>query len=507
MKLSLSIIIEKLKEKGITVENRQQSEGLIQGAVYPYDKKQFEIQDISLNIWVFDKRNEELLDILIENGLKAGYCYIFCGAEMSKSEMVIQMISSIMDEFSFWKEQILLKMLEREDIQSIIDLMATKVRNPFSLMDGNGFILVRSKGYETIPKGTIWDTMNGNYLNIYDFYSPKEWKKIRSQMDLAGHRHVLFRPEKDSQHVYYAINLYDQNLVIGSIGALDNNGPFSKGQIAIMEMIRDMLELYFRTQYNAVESGTIITTAFNRLVNRDYDVNAIRKLLNKYHWKSEDIFYLIAFDFPDMAHSEMELSSFMNLIHMQFPKSVTGLYNKQIIIAVRKLDYDLDSKRQRETLQKFLLQYDFYCGVSYSFRGLENSQYFCEQSCYAASFAYQNEDSEEGNLRILKYKDVQVKHIINALGRKEEVRKYCHPAILMLKESRKKSDQVLPDCLKSFLANGRSIAHAAKALGMHRNTLIYRLDRLEEILDVRFEYLTDDELMGLLLSCYIAGEI
>ena len=38
---------------------------------------------------------------------------------------------------------------------------------------------------------------------------------------------------------------------------------------------------------------------------------------------------------------------------------------------------------------------------------------------------------------------------------------------------------------------------------MHRNTLIYRLERLEEILEVHFEYLTDDEIMGLIMSCYI----
>ena len=99
-----------------------------------------------------------------------------------------------------------------------------------------------------------------------------------------------------------------------------------------------------------------------------------------------------------------------------------------------------------------------------------------------------------------------MEHMIR-LMRKDEVKKYCHPAILMLHSSPKKSDQILISCLKSYLTNGRSIAHAAQALDMHRNTLIYRLERLEEILEVHFEYLTDDEIMGLLMSCYIVDGV
>ena len=231
-------------------------------------------------------------------------------------------------------------MLEKDDMQSIIDYMGTKVSNPFVLLDDNGFILARSKGHESIPDGTIWDTMKGNYLNLYDFYSPKEWKNIRQQMDAAGHKHVLFRPEKDVRHVYYAITLYDHDRMIGSMGAMDINEPFTDGQIAIMEMIRDMLEVYLRTEYNAVESGTIITTSFNRFINGDYDLNAIRKSLNKKHWKMDDNFYLLTFDFPEIVNSEIELASWMNLIHMQFPKSMIGLLNKQIVVVVRRKDYD-----------------------------------------------------------------------------------------------------------------------------------------------------------------------
>lgn len=507
MNLRLSIIIEYLKEKGITVEKRQKVDVFIQNAIYARTCEDFDRKEIHSIVWVFDQRNEHLLEVLKKSVSKEGFCYIYCNNEAGESERVIGLIGNIITEFSIWREKILLKMLEREDMQSIIDFMETKVRNPFSLLDNNSFILGRSKGHKSIPNGTIWDTMNGNYLNIYDFYSPKEWKKIRCQMDVAGHGHILYRPEKDAKHTYYAINLYDQNRMIGSIGSMDINGTFTDGQIAIMEMIRDMLEVYLRAEYNVVESGTIISTSFNRLLNGDYDLNAVRKSLNKRHWKAEDVFYLMSFDFSDMVHSEMELASFMNLIHMQFPKSMIGLRNKQIVAVVRKKDYDWNDKKHKEILKRFLGQYDFYCGVSYPFKDFEKCCYFCEQSGFAALMASQSAESSDEMGRILEYKNVQMKHMINLLIKKDDARKYCHPAILMLHDSQKKSDQILVSCLKSYLSNGRNIARAAQALQMHRNTLIYRLERLEEILEVHFEYLTDDEIMGLLMSCYMVDTI
>ena len=258
---------------------------------------------------------------------------------------MIRIVGSIITEFLLWREEILLKMLKKEDMPSIIDYMGKKVSNPFALLDDNGFILARSKGYNCIPGGTIWDTLKGNYLNLYDFYSPKEWKNIREQITAAGRRHILFCPERDVQHTYYTISLFDNGNMLGSIGAIDINGSFTDAEIAVMDMIRDMLEVYFSTEYDAVGSGKIITTSFNRLINGDYDIGAVRKSLNKRHWKTDDVFYLLAFEYLDTYRSEIELTSQLNLIHMQFPKSMTGLRNKQIIVVVRKEDYNLRDKR------------------------------------------------------------------------------------------------------------------------------------------------------------------
>ena len=64
MKLHLSILMEELRKNGIDVENSQKNEAFIQSAMYARSQEEYGIQDISSILWVFDERNEWLLQAL-----------------------------------------------------------------------------------------------------------------------------------------------------------------------------------------------------------------------------------------------------------------------------------------------------------------------------------------------------------------------------------------------------------------------------------------------------------
>ena len=72
-------------------------------------------------------------------------------------------------ELVSWKSDVLMAMLEKKSMQDVLDIIALKVLNPFSVIDNNSFILGRSAGYDDIPDGTIWDMLKGNSLNVFDY--------------------------------------------------------------------------------------------------------------------------------------------------------------------------------------------------------------------------------------------------------------------------------------------------------------------------------------------------
>ncbi|MDR0723451.1 MAG: helix-turn-helix domain-containing protein [Treponema sp.] len=68
-------------------------------------------------------------------------------------------------------------------------------------------------------------------------------------------------------------------------------------------------------------------------------------------------------------------------------------------------------------------------------------------------------------------------------------------------ESGEKSKQELVRCLYHYLLNGRNLAATAKVLFVHRNTLIYRLEKLSGILDTDLKNLDPERNFFYLLLC------
>lgn len=95
MDLKLSIIIEKLREKGICVEKKHETDPFIQSVSYACTHEEFTGESILSRVWVFDKRNMHLLETFKKKYDKEGFCYILCGDEAGESEKVIGAVGNI----------------------------------------------------------------------------------------------------------------------------------------------------------------------------------------------------------------------------------------------------------------------------------------------------------------------------------------------------------------------------------------------------------------------------
>jgi DNA-binding PucR family transcriptional regulator len=73
------------------------------------------------------------------------------------------------------------------------------------------------------------------------------------------------------------------------------------------------------------------------------------------------------------------------------------------------------------------------------------------------------------------------------LGPPDEVRQFCAERLGALEDYDRLHGAALVDTLAAYFAAGRSLAGTAQRLGAHRNTVLYRLRRIEELvqLDLR----------------------
>ena len=106
---------------------------------------------------------------------------------------------------------------------------------------------------------------------------------------------------------------------------------------------------------------------------------------------------------------------------------------------------------------------------------------------------------------VIRASDCMISYILHASD-PEDMRYACHPDVRNLAELDRQSEYAGNlQLLRAYLDNERNISGTAKALYMHRNTLVYRLEKLQGLLtaDLNDPYQRD----YLKLSIYIIQEM
>jgi PucR family transcriptional regulator, proline-responsive transcriptional activator len=104
---------------------------------------------------------------------------------------------------------------------------------------------------------------------------------------------------------------------------------------------------------------------------------------------------------------------------------------------------------------------------------------------------------------ICLYEDYQADHVLQNLSLGTDLRCFCHPGILSLWENGNELERNLVRCLYHYFLNGKNISAAADAIHIHRNTLIYRLSKAEEILSIDIKEPSAKQAFLFIISCLI----
>ena len=253
----------------------------------------------------------------------------------------------------------------------------------------------------------------------------------------------------------------------GCIGIVDVFAPLSSGQCAIARQIRDLLGDYLRRNMrNLMLDDVSKGFWYDLITGKAVDRETLNEKKAGCGWRYDDSFITIAFLPMESYSSQAEMSATMNYILMTFPLSYIALDGQTIVMLVRTSDYG-DSLFDKATA--LARELELCVGFSYTFSNLSYCAAAYRQSTFAGLIAHSSKQTS------VSFNAVHSNFILNLLSQHEPIQACIDPRILQLANSTRESDRVLIPCLKAYLLNGRSIADTARALFLHRNTVIYRI--------------------------------
>jgi sugar diacid utilization regulator len=230
-------------------------------------------------------------------------------------------------------------------------------------------------------------------------------------------------------------------------------------------------------------------------------VEIVSRCLAGMNWKTGDAFYALVFNCPLEFTAPVEAMSYVKEINSQFPGALVSVYQNHIVLIARPLDYPLDRDKEKQKLERLLKKSGMRCGVSAVFDDFMGIRHYFVQAAFAA------ECCKTENRRLGFYQDYYKRHILSSLAKPADLPCFCSPEILSLWKSGKEGQRELARTLHHYLLNGRSIALTAESLHVHRNTLIYRLGRLSDLLGENIKELDADQAFYYLMSCLIVQHL
>jgi hypothetical protein len=335
---------------------------------------------------------------------------------------------------------------------------------------------------------------------LENFYTPEEIRKISLHIAQKSEQIISIRPMNDSAHDTFGIHIWIDGKLYGAIGTVDMNKPFTDGQKEIFVIIAKVLKLYFQNHsiyMRIAEDKANWVDSLLDGVNISADI--ISNYLYRFHWKLDEHFCVVTF--TASTDLKIPIISLLDLkqINDLFPDALVSFYGEYVVMILRCADKKQLHGKKKQQLEQFLKKDNMLrCGVSMVFNNFLHLRYYFIQSKFAAAQCKAPESSS-----ICLYEDYQTDHVLQTLSLDSDLRCFCHPGILSLWESNNELQRDLVHCLYHYFSNGRNISATADAIHIHRNTLIYRLRKAAEILNVDIKQPSLKQEFLFILSCLI----
>lgn len=382
------------------------------------------------------------------------------------------LIQSIFDFMTDWLAGISAA-ITSGDYQHVIELCYQVFGNPTVLMDANLRVLgISQDGLDDVDDE--W-----RYLKTFGYSSAKAISLIRHtqpHINMTAKTVCLSFPASSPCSNGLAVHFNDKGSLLGHLTVLEKNRPLNRGDLQIMELLPELLEPGLTHLYKEKQKHAPILSSL--LKGFPLSGSDLKQLELRNSWLSEHTFqvFLLSPQDPATKLDARETGALFGALRNAFPDDLFGLEDDSMVLLANNTL--LDSTVRLMRLSQLARLNNLRLAYSLPVRGLENASLLWKQALYTFRLG----SVREPEAVLHDFYSYAVDYLITTSNSYAALTAACHPDVLTLWPQHPDGKDVLYKTLKAYLAHERSITKAYSALNIHKNTLLYRLNKLTEIL-------------------------
>ncbi len=417
--------------------------------------------------------------------------YLFIKADLSGIFTCVNEMSDLFKNYNEWEQKLLGLITAGKNYQDAINIAGNIIPFPMAIMDINHQVLAISKGCES--KDTLLFSLSHgygyNFLDIINRSNP-----TLEEVEQAGVCEVTSCISGNRLRVYKIKKDIYSSFFIGFHKA--DATPFEKADIFLLDFFVEFLEkLVVAFEKKRSSSGSDFAYFLTDLIMEpDRPEYYLEKNIDKFHlntvrsWRLLCIKFTNNLQFRTTYHYEI-----IKQIHSIIPGSYCALINSNIAILVNSAT---DMSVYLKELRYLLITNAAICAESSVYNDLGKTHQVWNQ----LQFMLENKSPDDKSSELF-YADFYEAHCLSVLHEEFPLQTLCHSALYKIQKFDARNHTNYLSTLISYLQNNCSMNTTAALLNIHRNSLLYRVQKIEEILG--FEIANSKERLPMLLSSFL----
>ena len=401
---------------------------------------------------------------------------------------VFNTIQSLFTDMREWHQNMHVSLIKNNDVQELLNLSEAVIGNPIVLVDMGFKLMAHTEHIKT-------DDEVYNELIRRGYHTKKNIDRLTltRQVESIKNLNSIDTEQSLPQVSRYPImtkTFYQNGVPCAYMRMICSSKPPTRSMKERFALLAESVEYYLRNYYSEVSihqniyEYVLVELIEKRVVDKEHIADRISAA-----GLDMDAEYLLArVVFEDEAN--ISLNYMLDQILSIFPEARPFLYNGCIIML---LDYDsrlrLDQawKTHRfQAIHEFLVHYRANCGISAVFHSplLVADAYTQTAVAIDLGKRLQKKLDGVGKRRMFAYPDYFVYHLIEACSKDVQLESLCDEKILRIWMRDKQKKTRYAELLYTYLINNCRPTDTGDALHMHRNNVIYHIERISEQFDL-----------------------
>ena len=377
--------------------------------------------------------------------------------------------------YARWGDHVLDMIYTGKGLDAIVSFAYETFKNPILIYDSSLKVLAYTRNDGSSDR--MWrDTVQQGSVNSMNADEAREFMSYVTKLDnsVKPFKHTA----KDLTDPFYNGNILIGGQRVGMVDLMERNHPVTQGEIDLLEAFCYLLS--FELQKDSVRrenSGLVYHQLIVDLLDGNItDSTALDSRLNATRWKPAPYTRVVLFRPQNAYMAEPELRrAFEHLLTLSAGRGILRENEIVLLLACREARW---SDETRQLLDRYAQAHQLRCGVSDAYDNLLDTRRLAPQPAIALSL------SEES---VALFDSVRFDNLLNLYRTQPYPPEYLHPAVLQLAAYDRQHGTEYLITLEALLHSQHNQMLAARALHIHRTTLIYRLQKMSEMTGLRLD--------------------